>query len=315
MRRPSRVEDQREISLALQGGGSHGAFTWGVLDRLLEQDRTDIVAVSGASAGAVNGLLLATGLLHGGRDAAQRTLSAFWQRLASDHGVERLVANSVRRLTRDFSPRLLNPFDVRPLRAIAEEMIDFPALRRSSKTQLFIAACDPVSGAARVFRNSELTIDVLLASTCLPQLSSAVKVGGHRYWDGGFAANPPLLPLVLDCPARDVLLVEVEPPRISELPKTARAIADRLDQLLFRAGLAREVAVVERMQSEFGPLARLFSPAARRLHAVRLHNLAAPEQMSQLGTESKFNTEWRLVDDLYRQGIAVADRWMADELV
>jgi NTE family protein len=204
------VAKKRCVSLALQGGGSFGAFTWGVLDRLLEDETVTFDAVSGASAGAVNAVLLASGLAQGGPGAAKEVLQRFWRR-ASVGSWGRLAGLAVEVAVRHLSPYQFNPFNLHPLKTLLAEEIDFDALRQHSKLKLLIAATRVRDGRLRIFREKAVTLDVILASTCLPVLHHAVSIDGEAYWDGGYSANPPLLPLVSASRAEEALVVQIMP--------------------------------------------------------------------------------------------------------
>jgi NTE family protein len=201
------------LNLALQGGGAHGAFTWGVLIRLLE-DEFHIEGISGASAGALNAVVLASGWLRGGSAGAAQALDELWREIGRLAQVNPLRASGLSQLAADFaaqflSPYQINPLGVNPLRPVLERLVDFARLRHTEPPRLFVAATDVTTGRARIFRNHELSIDAVLASACLPQMHSAIEIDGTPYWDGGFSANPPLLPLVEACAARDLLLVQI----------------------------------------------------------------------------------------------------------
>jgi NTE family protein len=198
---------KKKISLALQGGGSHGAFTWGVLDRLLEDERIALQGVSGASAGAINAALLASGLTEGGPEGARRKLGQFWQSIMTS--LPNPAMQALLMLTRFLAPAQLNPLNLNPLREILAAQIDFERLRRECRLALFVAATEVGSGMPRIFRTSEITAEVLLASACLPSVHHAVEIEGKAYWDGGLTANPPLRPLIYECEARDLLLVRL----------------------------------------------------------------------------------------------------------
>jgi len=222
---------RQQIDLALQGGGSHGAFTWGVLDRLLQDDSLEIAGVSGTSAGAMNAVALAAGLMEGGRDGARECLGRFWRRVAQTspfHALEMGPAaalwgpdnpwlaawtapwrQAVSVLGSQFSPYQLNPLNLNPLRDVLRETVDFDRVCGCNKTQLFIAATQVRTGALRTFRQHELSVDVVLASACLPLLFQAVEIDGEAYWDGGYAGNPTLLPLISESAAQDLLLVQI----------------------------------------------------------------------------------------------------------
>ena len=244
-RHPARsTGDHQLIDLALQGGGSHGAFTWGVLDRLLDDASLEIAAISGTSAGAMNAVALAAGLMEGGREGAQRVLRRFWQRVAEASPFHHLENNPFNALlgshtpwmqallapwqqaaqlaVSPYSPYQLNPLNLNPLRDILDQTVDFERVRACHRTQLFIAATHVATGELRVFRQDELTADMVLASACLPLLFQAVEIGGEAYWDGGYAGNPTLMPLISETDADDLLLVPINPSRRDAVRHTAR---------------------------------------------------------------------------------------------
>jgi NTE family protein len=234
------------INLALQGGGAHGAFTWGVLDRLLEDGRFAPEGISGTSAGALNAVVLASGWLEGGGEGASTALGRFWRKIADLAGLRPLRAAGMSQVAADFaasllSPYYLNPFDLNPLRSIVEELVDFERLRAARAPQLFIAATNLRTGRGRIFRNGDLSSKAVLASACLPQLYQAVEIDGEAYWDGAFASNPPLLPLVQCCRARDLVLVQINPIEIDTVPRTAFEIRNRVGEIVFGRPLVEEL--------------------------------------------------------------------------
>ena len=286
----------RKLSLALQGGGSLSAFSWGVLDRLLEQPDCDITAISGASAGAINAALLASGLVEGGREGARKSLARFWNHLAGDASFRSLMligAFSPAGSSVAFSPALqFDPFDLDPLREVLFNHIDFAALRKPACPKLLIATTRVRDGALRIFRNRELTADVLLASTCPPLVHCAVEIEGSSYWDGGFAANPPLAGLMQE--ATDVLLVQVTPSRDSFVPITKAAIDRRLDQIAANAVLNAEIAALE----------------SSRSGDARLFRIAAEDEFDGLAQRSAADLGAGSVSLLHARGREAADRWL-----
>ena len=242
----------RTINLALQGGGAHGAFTWGVLDALLEDGRTRFEGVSGTSAGAMNAVVMAHGLLEGGRDGARAALQVFWDAVAASMPAEltmasgdgknvRLVpiARMLLQWTHYFSPAQINPFDLDPLRDIVTAQIDFERLRARSPLRLFLAATHANSGKLRLFRETEVSADALLASACLPTMHRAIEIDGEPYWDGGYCANPAVFPLFYDCDASDIVLVLLSPLKHIETPHTAQGIQTRVLEIAFNATFLR----------------------------------------------------------------------------
>jgi NTE family protein len=293
------------ISLALQGGGSHGALTWGVLDRLLEDERIGIDGISGASAGAINAAVLAHGLTTGGRQGARQALADFWTSVAAK--MPSPLVESLVFLSRFLSPSQFNPLNLNPLRDILAAQIDFVRLRAESATRLFIAATNVRTGMPRVFRTQQITADVVLASACLPWIHRTVEIDGEAYWDGGLSANPPVRPLLYECAARDIVLVLLQPARRPTLPLTADGIWSRLTEMSFTAALHAElegIALAKR-EAERSPwsLGRL----ERKLRRLKLHRICAPEATS---TQSRLDTRSIFMQALFDAGRAQADAWL-----
>jgi len=292
----------RRLSLALQGGGSFGAFTWGVLERLLEETDCEIDAISGASVGAINAALLACGLASAGREGARRQLAQFWNRIVNESSFRSLmliggfspVGSSVA-----FGPALrsgqFEPFDLDPLREALARDIDFAALRASTCPKLLIAATRVRDGRLRIFGNADMTPDVLLASTCPPLVHCAIEIAGEPYWDGGFAANPPLLDLVRGSEASDVLLVQVTPSRDSYVPITMAAIDRRLDQIMANSALNAELAGLE-----------LYCATTSR----QIFRIAAEDEIDGLAQRSAADLGRSFIALLRGRGRAAADRWL-----
>jgi NTE family protein len=290
-----RAARARKLSLALQGGGSLSAFTWGVLDRLLEAPDFEIGAISGASAGAINAALLASGLADGGREGARKALARFWNHLTEEASFRALM------LIGAFSPAgssvafgsalQFDPFDLDPLREVLFDHIDFTALRRPACPKLLIATTRVRDGALRIFGNRELTADVLLASTCPPLVHCAVEIEGGSYWDGGFAANPPLAGLMRD--GTDVLLVQVTPSRDSFVPITRAAIDRRLDQIAANAVLNAEISALALSGSD-----------------ARLFRIAAEDGIDGLAQRSAADLGQGSVKLLHARGRDAAERWL-----
>ncbi|MCU0889127.1 MAG: patatin-like phospholipase family protein [Rubritepida sp.] len=341
-RRPRRAAPV-PIELALQGGGAHGAFTWGVLHRLLDEPRLAITALSGASAGAMNAVVLADGWLEGGAPGAQRALWRFWKRVSraahAGPAFRRPFARWVpgglpwsppdiwswwsapwitflESVTRSVSPYQFNPLNLNPLGDILREMVDFPRLAANDRIRLFLSATDVRTGALRVFRTPEITAEVVLASACLPNLFQAVELGGEAYWDGGYLGNPPLLPLVRESAAQDLLLVQLNPPRRTEVPRSAEDIFSRLNEITFNATLVQELeglALLRQGIAEEGPGRAFRSALFERVRTLRLHRIAADEAMIRLGTNSKLNPEWQALIRLHGLGHRAAEAWLAAE--
>ncbi|HUC62567.1 MAG TPA: patatin-like phospholipase family protein [Alphaproteobacteria bacterium] len=315
------------IALALQGGGAHGAFTWGVLDRLLAEPGLRLVAASGASAGALNAAVLASGLVEGGPDAARAKLSALWHRVSAlarliprrpdpfEHvapswNAEWAFPNSALDLLMRFaSPYQFNPLGLNPLRDVLVDLVDFERLRGRKALRLLIAATNVETSAGRIFANEELSPDVLLASACLPTLNQAVKLGDGYYWDGGFTANPPILPLVELGLADDLVLVRVNPTREEGVPTDPQAIRTRLSRIAFESPLKRELEIVERLGAMSG---ESDAPDAlgRRLRRLRLHTVADDATMARLDQSSRLQPDAALMRHLAEAGRAAAGRWL-----
>jgi len=316
------------ISLALQGGGAHGAFTWGVLDRLLDEPDLAIDGVSGTSAGAINACVLAQGLFEDGAAGAKAELAAFWRRVA-DLGVvgfNPYQTTPLQSLTRAWnldwspiglwldtlalfvSPYQLNPLDHNPLRELLRERLDFDRLRGPGAIKLFICATNLKTNQMKLFGNGELSVEALLASACLPQLNRAVEVAGQFYWDGGFIGNPVLKPLLRECEAVDIVLVQLNPTRRPDLPISARDILDRLNEVTMNAALMREldgIATINRLLAA----GQLEHP---RYEMIHLHRIADPEVMASLGMRSKNNTAWPFLVYLRDAGRGAAGRWLEE---
>jgi NTE family protein len=298
----------RRLSLALQGGGSFGAFTWGVLDRLLEEPNCDLDSISGASAGAVNAMLLASGFVEGGREGARSRLRRFWRRMTDEASFRSLMviggfspAGSSVAFGRGLSAQF-DPLDLDPLRQVLATEIDFASLREPICPKLLIATTRVRDGALQIFRNQDLTADVLLASTCPPLIHCAVEIEGEAYWDGSFAANPPVVQLVQDSGATDVLVVQITPTRDDYVPMTMAAIDRRIDQITANSTLNAEIAALD--------LAR-DNAATPKMHALRLFRIAAEDTVEGLAQRSPVDLGQGFVTMLYRSGRDAADRWLA----
>ena len=316
------------VDLALQGGGSHGAFTWGVLDRMLEAQWIEIEAASGTSAGAMNAAVLAHGMATGGREGARAALEDFWRRVSRAAALSPFQRSLWDRLTgrwtldnspgflaadviaRFVSPYAFGPHARNPLRDILEEVIDFRALS-DGPVKLFITATNVRTGKGRVFRRHEITPDVLLASACLPTLYRAVEIDGEPYWDGGFSGNPTITPLVNECEAHDVVLVQINPVERPTAPTDARDIQSRINEVSFNATLLKEL----RMMAVLRKVADPGDGEGRAWAGMRMHRITS-DLMVELGASSKLNAEWAFLtmlrDEGRRAAEAFADRHRAD---
>ena len=289
------------LSLALQGGGSFGAFGWGVLDRLLEEQEIRFDAISGSSAGAVNAVVLTSGLIEGGREGARGRLAQFWKRVSASAGFVPPVAPGFDLLLRALSPYQFNPFNVNPLREALEAEVDFERLRGSSKVKLLIGVTRVRDGRLRILTNTELSIEAVLASTCLPLLHHTVELDGEGYWDGGYAANPPLIPLVRASDADHVLIVQLTPTTWDRAPTTTRDIAKRLEQIQFNATLTSDIETLR-----YGKMIG----ATAKLRRLRIGRISAEEQFAGLAEESAADIGWEFLERLRDAGRAGAASWL-----
>lgn len=310
------------IDLALQGGGAHGAYTWGVLDRLLEEPRVIVEGISGTSAGSMNAAVLASGYASGGKEGARKALSAFWQRVSEaarfspfqrgpfdillgnwtlDHSPLFVAFDMASRI---YSPYDLNPSAFNPLRDILDASINFSALI-DSPIKLFITATNVKTGRGKVFRNKEITSDVLLASACLPSMFQAIEIDGEPYWDGGYTGNPTITPLIQECESSDTILVQINPVERAGTPKTARDILNRINEVAFNATLMKELRMIailrNTVNSDTGEGARWAN--------MRIHRITSPE-MVELGYSSKLNAEWSFLNMLFDEGRSTAGSFL-----
>jgi len=302
------------IDFALQGGGSHGAFTWGVLDRLLEEPWLRIAGISGTSAGAMNAAVLADGWVDGGAEGARAALGKFWQRVSRAAAFSPLQRSPLDRLlgrwtldtspayvfmdlmSRVLSPYALNPLDLNPLRRILAESIDFSRLA-TSPIKLFITATSVRTGRGRIFRNAEITAEVLLASACLPTMFRAIEIDGEPYWDGGFTGNPTITPLVRETDAHDSILIQINPRERSETPRTAADILNRLNEISFNSPLMKELRMIALLRQVADP----GSGEGTRWAQMRMHRIMT-DMLTQFGASSKLNAEWEFIAMLRSEG-------------
>jgi NTE family protein len=339
---------RRPLSLALQGGGAHGAFAWGVLDALIEDGRFEFRAASGASAGAMNAVVMANGLERGDADGARADLERFWTAISragspfGDLGLfgaglgeglkegvaaanALLAANPFFAMARSMteglaanpggglSPYQFNPFNFNPLRDALVQTVDFAALRRAKALRLFVAATSVRTGRLKVFDHAGLDVDHVLASACLPYLFQTVEIEGEPYWDGGFSANPPLWPLFYDDLPRDVLVVSLNPfTREGPTPHDMAGVIDRMNEIAFNASLFAEFRAldfVNRLNAE----GLLNHEGEARYRPVRLHLIAADGYLSDLPLSSKFTTDRGFLFDLRDRGARAARAWLTRE--
>lgn len=312
------------LNLALQGGGVHGAFTWGVLDRLLQEDRLEIGWVSGTSAGAVNAVALAAGLAEGGREKARNKLAAVWHSVHKAgvpdlmrfnpflYSLSRLPA--VTQMAGLFSPYEFNPMGFDPLRRLLTDNIDFEHLRAASPVELIISATDVATGRARHFLSKELAVEAVLASACLPTLHHAVEIDGRAYWDGGFSANPDLVVLAGESPVRDTLIVQINPTAMGALPTGVREISNHANTLTFNAPLLRDVEIIETARKTIRASWLPARGTMVRLARHRFHLVEAGRYTSALKPGSKMQPDRDVLSYLFGAGQLEAGKWIEKNL-
>jgi NTE family protein len=310
------------IDLALQGGGSHGAFTWGVLDRLLEEPWLKIEAISGTSAGAMNAAVMVSGFLKGGARGAREALDTYWERVAESARYSPIQRSMFDRLmnrwsldtspgyvmmdlmSRLVSPYSLNPFGYNPIRSILEDCIDFGHLN-DAPIKLFITATSVRTGRGKIFRNKEITPEVLLASACLPTLFQAIEIDGEPYWDGGYAGNPTISPLVRESEAYDVILVQINPRERRDTPRSAGDILDRLNEISFNAPLMKELRMIALLRQAVDP----GTGEGCRWAKMRTHRILT-DKLVEFGASSKLNAEGRFLRVLKDEGRKSAEEFL-----
>ncbi len=326
---------RKVINVALQGGGAHGAFTWGVLDALLADDRIDIEGVSGTSAGAMNAAVMVQGLDTGGTVKAREMLEEFWTqisqagaycspaqtalahwanmlnpfRAAMMKADESAAFNLFESIARYMSPYQFNPMNINPLRDILEGILDIRGIQNSKSVKLFVTATCVRTGIGRVFENKDITVDTLLASATLPEMFQAVKIGKDYYWDGGYSGNPTLYPLFYDTRSRDILIVHVNPIVRKEIPQSAATIDNRLNEITFNGALLdelRAIAFAKRLITE-GWLKDKYKDKVRN---ILIHAIRADEVLKDLSVASKMDTNWDFLISLRDLGRAEGENWI-----
>lgn len=311
------------VDLGLQGGGAHGAFTWGVIDRLLDEPWIEFTGVSGTSAGAMNAAVMVDGYAAGGRGGAKAALERYWRAVADAGRLSPMQRGPIERMTNlwtlDYSPafnalemaaRVLSPYDTNPwganpLRAILTDCIDFDRLARAG-IKLFVNATNVRTGRGRLFRNADVTPEVLMASACLPSMFQAVEIEGEFYWDGGFSGNPSIVPLVRECASRDTIIVQINPIQRPEPPRSAREIQDRLNEIAFNSVLIKELRAAAMIRKVADP----GTGEGRALAEMRLHRIAS-DIMLDLGYSSKLLAEWGFFTMLRDEGHKAAEAFLA----
>jgi NTE family protein len=319
---------RKKINLALQGGGAHGAFTWGVLDQLLADGRLEIEGISGASAGAINAVMLTDGLARGGPEEARKRLAEFWRAASDGTNLPPLQRGALERLfsilpvdgsplqtwfdawAHSLSPYEFNPLNINPLKELIERFVDFDAIRACASPQLFVSATNVHTGRLRVFRREDLTADVIMASACLPLLFQAVEIDGVPYWDGGYMANPPLFPFFRATETEDVLIVQINPVERRTTPTSTREIMNRINEITFNASLLAEeraIAFVGRL-IEQERLPRGTGPGEYR--RINLHRIALDSAGKAFGPRTKVRPDRDFFEMLRRNGVRAARRFL-----
>jgi NTE family protein len=317
--------DGKMLNLALQGGGAHGAFTWGVLDRLLDEERLSFEGVVATSAGAMNAAVLAYGMAEGGRKGAKAALTNFWRRVSHAAAMGPLQPTWWEKLsgaktlenspafvlfdlmTRTLSPYQFNPFNYNPLREVLEQSIDLDAIRSAKcPLQVHLCATNVRTGKVKVFSNADISVDAIMASACLPFLFQAVEIEGEAYWDGGYMGNPAIFPLIYNCETADVLIVHINPIDRMEVPKTAFEILNRINEISFNSSLLREMRAI-------AFVTKLIDKQVQcdlNLKRIHVHSISDDETMRMLSAASKLNADWDALIQLRDRGRECADEWL-----
>jgi NTE family protein len=320
------MDRPKKINLALQGGGSHGAFTWWVLDCLLESEQIQIEAISGTSAGAMNAAVVADGLMENGRAGARKNLENFWKKVSEmgqaspvqrtifdmltgywnmDHSPGYIYTDLLNRLA---SPYELNPLNMNPLKDMLADLVDFERVRSCDRMGLFISATSVRTGKVKVFNRQELCADAIMASACLPFVFQAVEIGGEAYWDGGYMGNPVLFPFFYHCKSRDIIIVQINPLGCQKTPKTARDILNRVNEITFNSSLLSELRAVDFV----GRLVKDGKVDPNQYKQMLVHMIAGEQAFKPFNASSKMNTEWAFLKKLFEIGRNSAGKWLKD---
>jgi NTE family protein len=320
--------NRKPVNIALQGGGAHGAFAWGVLDKIMEDGRLHIEAVSATSAGAMNAVVMAYGMSLGGKAGARDKLNEFWteisrvgelyspfrtlpwERWLQACGLQSEFSptyHAFQAMTHLFSPYQFNPFNFNPLKDVLLRVVDFDKLSHSERaTRVFLSATNVRTGKIRVFHNEELSVDVVMASACLPHVFQAVEIDGEAYWDGGFMGNPAIFPLIYHGASKDVIIVHINPLERKELPRSAPEILERMNEISFNSSLMREMRAVEFVT-------RLIDEGAldgRKYHRMLIHSIRDDAEMAHLGVATKFDPDWDFLCRLRDAGRLRTEEWL-----
>lgn len=317
--------EKKQVGIALQGGGAHGAFTWGVLDRLLEEENIVAEAMCGTSAGAINAVTCAYGLHVGGPEMAKVLLEKLWKKIAESGNFlfkpgmfDKSYSNGdiynspgymmFNAISQVLSPYNFNPFNFNPLRDILNDLIDFEELHLYNKKKLFICATNVKTNRAKIFTNKEISVDSVLASACLPFLFQAVEIDGEFYWDGGYMGNPPISPLISNTNLHDIVLVKINSIIINSVPNTARDIADRVNEISFNSSLINEMKLIHYRNELFRN--GILKTDGENNREIFIHTISGYDALSRLSYSSKMNTSWEFLLELKEKGRQTAEKWM-----
>ncbi len=324
-KRPALGSNVKRINVALQGGGAHGAFSWGVLDRLFEDERIEIESISGTSAGAMNAIVAAEGMVEGGRVQARAQLTRFWKAVADALAQGSALSNpwagffptwinemnpaltALQAFANKASPYQFNPLDYNPLRDIVASEVDFNRVHQCQSMKLFVAATNVVSGRVEVFTGDRITLDSVMASACLPTLFQAVEIGGVPYWDGGYTGNPVLKPFLTECASPDVLIVQINPQHRPGTPHSSQQILDRLNEITFNASLVREIEAIQFVNWHL----RNGNLQGAGYREVFLHRIGGGKVAEAWTAASKMSADWEFLQLLFDQGRAEATLWLS----
>ncbi|ARG99391.1 patatin-like phospholipase family protein [Legionella micdadei] len=321
----------KTINLALQGGGTHGALAWGILDKLLEDGRVQFEGISATSAGATNAAVLAHGLVTGGNEGARESLYKFWKTISDvgqiynpiritpleelwgikpEYSMSYLLFNL---LTEIFSPAQLNPLNINPLINILNDQVNFDKIKSSNKVKIFISATNIRTGKIKIFDNQELSVDAIMASACLPFLFQPIRINDDYYWDGGFMGNPALYPLIYNSQCTDILILHINPIYREKVPETATEILNRMNEISFNSSLMREmraVAFVSKLLDE-----GWFKDAyKRRMKRMLIHAIRTDVIMEKYSVASKLSPSWSFISHLFEEGRKEGEKWLKQNL-
>ncbi|MEL7396246.1 MAG: patatin-like phospholipase family protein [Pseudomonadota bacterium] len=319
-----RTKNHKGVNIALQGGGAHGAYTWGVLDRLFEDDRIWVEGISGTSAGAMNAVVAAHGMHENGAEGARAHLAKFWRAVSDAARFSPVQRSLFAKATGDWSletspgymmmnfikqvasPYDFNPMDVDPLRQIVEETVDFKRVRDLTGMGVFLSATNVETGRIRVFEKSEITLDAVMASACLPNVYKAVEIDGVPYWDGGYMGNPPLFPFFGKSPSDDIIIVQINPVERKGTPTSASEIHNRMNEITFNSSLLHALRAIDfvRRLLDAGQL------DPKKYKYMHMHIISACERMIDLDASSKMNAEWLFLKHLFEIGRETASEWL-----